>query len=97
LICYVAILSNNSAVVGADLPGSIVIGNNNFIGYNAVVEAKCQDLKHRVRLFLRAIFNKYHALFCTISSKMVRTGDLNLCLSSYSAWYYIEKASITTL
>jgi hypothetical protein len=39
---------NSSAVVGADLPGSTVIGNNNFIGYNAVVEAKCQDLKYRL-------------------------------------------------
>ena len=97
MICCVAILSNSSAVVGADLPGSTVIGNNNFIGYIVVVEEKCQDLKYRVRLFLQATFTKYHALFCTISSKMVRTGDLNLCLSSYSAWYYIKKANITTL
>lgn len=35
------------AVVGSDLPGRTVIGNNNFIGYHAVVGVKCQDMKYR--------------------------------------------------
>ncbi|GLJ29950.1 hypothetical protein SUGI_0592120 [Cryptomeria japonica] len=37
---------SGGAIVGADLPGRTVIGNNNFIGYHAVVGAKCQDLKY---------------------------------------------------
>ncbi|KAG6431709.1 hypothetical protein SASPL_109792 [Salvia splendens] len=36
------------AVVGDDLPGSTVIGNNNLIGHHAVVGIKCQDLKYKV-------------------------------------------------
>ncbi|XP_042047620.1 probable acyl-[acyl-carrier-protein]--UDP-N-acetylglucosamine O-acyltransferase, mitochondrial isoform X1 [Salvia splendens] len=35
------------AVVGDDLPGSTVIGNNNLIGHHAVVGIKCQDLKYK--------------------------------------------------
>ncbi|KAL2644949.1 hypothetical protein R1flu_012536 [Riccia fluitans] len=35
------------AVVGADIPGKVVIGNNNLIGYHAVVGVKCQDMKYK--------------------------------------------------
>jgi len=90
-------MSNSGAVVGSDLPGRTVIGKNNFIGYHAVVGVKCQDLKYRVRLILRAVLYKYHTLFCTFSLKMVRIGHLDLCLFSYSAWYYIKKVGLTTL
>ncbi|KAK1289879.1 hypothetical protein QJS10_CPB18g00929 [Acorus calamus] len=34
-------------VVGADLPGSTILGRNNIIGHHAVVGAKCQDLKYK--------------------------------------------------
>ncbi|KAL3700072.1 hypothetical protein R1sor_018094 [Riccia sorocarpa] len=35
------------AVVGADIPGKTVIGNNNSVGYHAVVGVKCQDMKYK--------------------------------------------------
>ncbi|ONK72949.1 uncharacterized protein A4U43_C04F25260 [Asparagus officinalis] len=35
------------AVVGADIPGKTIIGNNNVIGHHAVVGIKCQDLKYK--------------------------------------------------
>ncbi|XP_012076896.1 probable acyl-[acyl-carrier-protein]--UDP-N-acetylglucosamine O-acyltransferase, mitochondrial [Jatropha curcas] len=35
------------AVVGDDLPGQTVIGNNNIIGHHAVVGVKCQDMKYK--------------------------------------------------
>jgi len=46
-------LSNSGAVVGSDLPGRTVLGNNNFIGYHAVVGVKCQDMKYKVRIILQ--------------------------------------------
>lgn len=41
-------LSGSGAVVGDDLPGRTVIGNNTVIGHHAVVGIKCQDLKYKV-------------------------------------------------
>ncbi|XP_065850342.1 probable acyl-[acyl-carrier-protein]--UDP-N-acetylglucosamine O-acyltransferase, mitochondrial isoform X2 [Euphorbia lathyris] len=35
------------AVVGDDLPGCTVIGDNNVIGHHAVVGVKCQDMKYK--------------------------------------------------
>ncbi|XP_021606437.1 probable acyl-[acyl-carrier-protein]--UDP-N-acetylglucosamine O-acyltransferase, mitochondrial isoform X3 [Manihot esculenta] len=35
------------AVVGDDLPGLTVLGNNNIIGHHAVVGVKCQDMKYK--------------------------------------------------
>ncbi|KAL3625607.1 hypothetical protein CASFOL_030552 [Castilleja foliolosa] len=35
------------AVVGDDLPGLTVIGNNNIIGHHAVMGIKCQDMKYK--------------------------------------------------
>ncbi|GJP29764.1 hypothetical protein CLOM_g19603 [Closterium sp. NIES-68] len=37
----------SGAVVGADLPGTTVIGSHNSIGYHATVGVKCQDLKYK--------------------------------------------------
>ncbi|CAI7851958.1 unnamed protein product [Closterium sp. NIES-53] len=37
----------SGAVVGADLPGTTVIGSHNSIGYHATVGVKCQDLKYQ--------------------------------------------------
>ncbi|CAK9270681.1 unnamed protein product, partial [Sphagnum jensenii] len=37
----------NGAVVGSDIPGQTVVGQNNTIGYNAVVGIKCQDMKYK--------------------------------------------------
>ncbi|XP_078431945.1 bacterial transferase hexapeptide repeat-containing protein [Wolffia australiana] len=36
----------SGAIVGGNIPGSTIIGRNNTIGHNAVVGAKCQDLKY---------------------------------------------------
>ncbi|CAM6055812.1 unnamed protein product [Sphagnum tenellum] len=38
----------NGAVVGSDIPGQTVVGQNNTIGYNAVVGIKCQDMKYKL-------------------------------------------------
>ncbi|OQU87437.1 hypothetical protein SORBI_3003G279900 [Sorghum bicolor] len=35
------------AILGADIPGRTIIGENNVIGHYAVVGAKCQDLKYK--------------------------------------------------
>lgn len=35
------------AIVGADLPGETVLGDDNTIGYHAVVGVKCQDMKYK--------------------------------------------------
>lgn len=35
------------AILGADLPGRTIIGENNVIGNYAVVGVKCQDLKYK--------------------------------------------------
>ncbi|XP_068648485.1 probable acyl-[acyl-carrier-protein]--UDP-N-acetylglucosamine O-acyltransferase, mitochondrial isoform X2 [Aristolochia californica] len=35
------------AIVGADIPGQTIIGNNNIIGHHAVVGVMCQDLKYK--------------------------------------------------
>eukprot|EP00850_Spirogloea_muscicola_P000696 SM000002S05776 [mRNA] locus=s2:2214455:2217622:+ [translate_table: standard] len=37
----------SGAIVGADIPGRTVIGDNNKIGYHAVVGGRCQDLKYK--------------------------------------------------
>ncbi|XP_008795481.2 probable acyl-[acyl-carrier-protein]--UDP-N-acetylglucosamine O-acyltransferase, mitochondrial [Phoenix dactylifera] len=37
----------NGAIVGADIPGRTIIGNDNVIGHHAVVGVKCQDLKYK--------------------------------------------------
>lgn len=34
--------------MGADLPGSTIIGSNTIIGHHAVVGVKCQDKKYKV-------------------------------------------------
>ncbi|XP_077210714.1 bacterial transferase hexapeptide repeat-containing protein isoform X2 [Tasmannia lanceolata] len=36
----------SGAIVGAELPGSTIIGSNNVIGHHAVVGVNCQDLKY---------------------------------------------------
>jgi UDP-N-acetylglucosamine acyltransferase len=41
----------SGAIVGADIPGRTIIGENNVIGHYAVVGAKCQDLKYKVYFF----------------------------------------------
>lgn len=41
-------MSGSGAVVGDDLPGLTVLGNNNIIGHHAVVGVKCQDMKYKV-------------------------------------------------
>lgn len=41
-------LSGSGAVVGDDLPGRTIIGNNNIVGHHAVVGIKCQDMKYKV-------------------------------------------------
>ncbi|WVZ69016.1 hypothetical protein U9M48_017879 [Paspalum notatum var. saurae] len=35
------------AILGADIPGQTIIGENNVIGHYAVVGVKCQDLKYK--------------------------------------------------
>ncbi|XP_062206721.1 probable acyl-[acyl-carrier-protein]--UDP-N-acetylglucosamine O-acyltransferase, mitochondrial isoform X3 [Phragmites australis] len=35
------------AILGADIPGRTIIGENNVIGHHAVVGVKCQDLKYK--------------------------------------------------
>nr|CAB3478152.1 unnamed protein product [Digitaria exilis] len=40
--------SGSGAVIGADIPGQTIIGENNVIGHYAVVGVKCQDLKYKV-------------------------------------------------
>ncbi|GJN17840.1 hypothetical protein PR202_gb04942 [Eleusine coracana subsp. coracana] len=36
------------AILGADIPGRTIIGENNVIGHYATVGVKCQDLKYKV-------------------------------------------------
>lgn len=36
------------AILGSDIPGQTIIGENNVIGHHAVVGVKCQDLKYKV-------------------------------------------------
>jgi hypothetical protein len=42
------LVSGSGAILGADLPGRTIIGENNVIGNYAVVGVKCQDLKYKV-------------------------------------------------
>lgn len=37
----------SGAIVGADLPGTTVIGSDNTIGHHAVVGVRCQDMKYK--------------------------------------------------
>uniref|UniRef100_A0A0E0FSG0 UDP N-acetylglucosamine O-acyltransferase C-terminal domain-containing protein n=1 Tax=Oryza nivara TaxID=4536 RepID=A0A0E0FSG0_ORYNI len=41
-------LSGSGAILGSDIPGQTIIGENNVIGHHAVVGVKCQDLKYKV-------------------------------------------------
>ena len=41
-------VGDSGAIVGSDLPGCTVIGNENSIGHYAVVGVRCQDLKYKV-------------------------------------------------
>ncbi|KAJ8766924.1 hypothetical protein K2173_011742 [Erythroxylum novogranatense] len=36
------------AIVGDELPGRTVLGNNNVIGHHAVIGVKCQDMKYKL-------------------------------------------------
>ncbi|KAF2952062.1 probable acyl-[acyl-carrier-protein]--UDP-N-acetylglucosamine O-acyltransferase, mitochondrial isoform X2 [Oryza sativa Japonica Group] len=36
------------AILGSDIPGQTIIGENNVIGHHAVVGVKCQDLKYKI-------------------------------------------------
>eukprot|EP00271_Cylindrocystis_brebissonii_P001010 TRINITY_DN1125_c0_g1_i2.p1 TRINITY_DN1125_c0_g1~~TRINITY_DN1125_c0_g1_i2.p1 ORF type:complete len:566 (+),score=69.66 TRINITY_DN1125_c0_g1_i2:867-2564(+) len=37
----------HGAVVGADIPGTTILGDDNSIGYHAVIGCKCQDMKYK--------------------------------------------------
>eukprot|EP00897_Mesotaenium_endlicherianum_P004885 jgi/Mesen1/4424/ME000225S03413 len=37
----------SGAIVGADLPGTTILGDNNSIGHHALVGTKCQDMKYK--------------------------------------------------
>lgn len=39
-------------MVGADIPGTTIIGDDNSFGYHSVVGVLCQDLKYKVRQLL---------------------------------------------
>ncbi|GJM93295.1 hypothetical protein PR202_ga09840 [Eleusine coracana subsp. coracana] len=41
-------VSGSGAILGADIPGRTIIGENNVIGHYATVGVKCQDLKYKV-------------------------------------------------
>ncbi|CAN0901362.1 Probable acyl-[acyl-carrier-protein]--UDP-N-acetylglucosamine O-acyltransferase, mitochondrial [Linum grandiflorum] len=36
------------AVVGEDLPGRTILGENNIVGHHAVIGVKCQDMKYKL-------------------------------------------------
>lgn len=49
--------------MGAELPGSTVIGSNNVIGHHAVVGVKCQDKKYKVHVFLFSFIFDFFEIF----------------------------------
>ncbi|RAL37134.1 hypothetical protein DM860_004056 [Cuscuta australis] len=77
------------AVVGDDLPGQTVIGDNNVVGHHAVVGVKCQDLKYEMgsECFLEVGDNneiREHASIHRSSKPNDKTviGDNNLIMGS---------------
>ncbi|OQU87439.1 probable acyl-[acyl-carrier-protein]--UDP-N-acetylglucosamine O-acyltransferase, mitochondrial isoform X1 [Sorghum bicolor] len=77
------------AILGADIPGRTIIGENNVIGHYAVVGAKCQDLKYKTgdECFLHIGRNNEIREYCSIhrSSKSCDCtviGDNNLVMGS---------------
>ncbi|CAK9220725.1 unnamed protein product [Sphagnum troendelagicum] len=56
----------NGAVVGSDIPGQTVVGQNNTIGYNAVVGIKCQDMKYKDYVHTGGAVAVHH--FCQVDS-----------------------------
>uniref|UniRef100_A0A8R7TXS6 Acyl-[acyl-carrier-protein]--UDP-N-acetylglucosamine O-acyltransferase, mitochondrial n=1 Tax=Triticum urartu TaxID=4572 RepID=A0A8R7TXS6_TRIUA len=80
---------HTGAILGADLPGRTIIGENNVIGNYAVVGVKCQDLKYKPgdECFLRIGNNNEIREYCSIhrSSKpcdCTVIGDNNLIMGS---------------
>ncbi|XBI65603.1 hypothetical protein VPH35_045413 [Triticum aestivum] len=83
------LVSGSGAILGADLPGRTIIGENNVIGNYAVVGVKCQDLKYKPgdECFLRIGNNNEIREYCSIhrSSKpcdCTVIGDNNLIMGS---------------
>ncbi|CAO2171286.1 unnamed protein product [Urochloa humidicola] len=81
--------SGSGAILGADIPGQTIIGENNFIGHYAVVGVKCQDLKYKAgdECFLHIGRNNEIREYCSIhrSSKSCDCtviGDNNLVMGS---------------
>ncbi|KAL6845063.1 hypothetical protein ACP4OV_024558 [Aristida adscensionis] len=79
----------SGAILGADIPGRTIIGENNVVGHYAVVGVKCQDLKYKPgdECFLHVGSNNEIREYCSIhrSSKSCdRTviGDNNLIMGS---------------
>ncbi|CAO2178450.1 unnamed protein product [Urochloa humidicola] len=77
------------AILGADIPGQTIIGENNVIGHYAVVGVKCQDLKYKAgdECFLHIGRNNEIREYCSIhrSSKSCDCtviGDNNLVMGS---------------
>ncbi|KAG8077766.1 hypothetical protein GUJ93_ZPchr0007g3376 [Zizania palustris] len=81
--------SGSGAILGADIPGKTIIGENNVIGHHAVVGVKCQDLKYKSgdEIFLHIGNNNEIREYCSIhrSSKCCDCtviGDNNLIMGS---------------
>ncbi|KAK3161794.1 hypothetical protein QOZ80_1BG0081480 [Eleusine coracana subsp. coracana] len=77
------------AILGADIPGRTIIGENNVIGHYATVGVKCQDLKYKTgdECFLHIGCNNDIREYCSIhrSSKSCDCtviGDNNLIMGS---------------
>ncbi|PWZ09446.1 hypothetical protein Zm00014a_026002 [Zea mays] len=82
-------VTRGGAIVGADIPGRTIIGENNVIGHYAVVGAKCQDLKYKTgdECFLHIGRNNEIREYCSVhrSSKSCDCtviGDNNLIMGS---------------
>ncbi|XP_015693959.1 probable acyl-[acyl-carrier-protein]--UDP-N-acetylglucosamine O-acyltransferase, mitochondrial isoform X2 [Oryza brachyantha] len=80
---------STGAILGADIPGKTIIGENNVIGHHAAIGVKCQDLKYKSgdECFLQIGNNNEIREYCSIhrSSKSCdRTviGDNNLIMGS---------------
>ncbi|XP_057969113.1 probable acyl-[acyl-carrier-protein]--UDP-N-acetylglucosamine O-acyltransferase, mitochondrial isoform X2 [Malania oleifera] len=76
-------------VLGDDLPGQTIIGNNNIIGHHAVVGLKCQDMKYKLgeECFLDIGNNNDIREYTSIhrsskSSEKTVIGDNNLIMGS---------------
>lgn len=58
--------------MGADLPGSTIIGSNTIIGHHAVVGVKCQDKKYKVGvLFVLFCFFSPRACFTILNVHII--------------------------